>query len=419
MGRHDPGTPPDVTPKVREGYIIQERSYKLITPLFGGGVEPQNYDPVTVIRATSIRGHLRFWWRATRGGQYTTVEDLKKAEDALWGAASNDKGGGPSKVEVVVRGAVEGKRDEPFQIVKNKRGQPDSKPRSGSKVPAYAAFPLQPRREEVAFGMKMQAVQMDVAFTLTITYPVHQRAEVEATLWAWETFGGIGGRTRRGFGALELMQVDGIAPHDRPQAHRDAIEQWLRQQLNSYTTGGILAMEWPQLATDTLLVVTQPQNSPLICWNILIEKLRQFRSSQLNNWPDADSVRRIANQSYKGKSAIPTGRTVFPRAVFGLPIIFHFIGKGDPDDATLQGVAHDRLSSPLILRPLACAGGRYVGLALVLNAPRTPPDGLKLKGYTPNDPPIIKLTDEEAKPIQSLNGTTDVLRAFLDYLERE
>ena len=47
--------------------LAWERTYTLLTPLFGGGVEPREADPVSVVRATAVRGHLRFWWRAVRG----------------------------------------------------------------------------------------------------------------------------------------------------------------------------------------------------------------------------------------------------------------------------------------------------------------------------------------------------------------
>ena len=59
----------------------------------------------------------------------------------------------------------------------------------------------------------------------------------------------------------------------------------------------------------------------------------------------------------------------FPRGKFGLPIIFEFkkddVRNGDPKKSTLQGSEHDRLASPLILRPIDCSDGA-VGLALLL-----------------------------------------------------
>src|SRR5260370_9973451 len=88
MMRKQPTTPPpQVTPKRDETIITQVREYELITPLFGGGVTPNEADPVTPIRGTEIRGHLRFWWRACRGGNAEfngALPKMKKAERELW-----------------------------------------------------------------------------------------------------------------------------------------------------------------------------------------------------------------------------------------------------------------------------------------------------------------------------------------------
>ncbi len=81
------GPPPSVDPKKNANIITQIREYQLITPLFGGGVTPGEIDPVTAIRGTEIRGQLRFWWRACRAGQYKDLQEMKKAEDTIWGKA--------------------------------------------------------------------------------------------------------------------------------------------------------------------------------------------------------------------------------------------------------------------------------------------------------------------------------------------
>src|SRR6266567_6312018 len=86
--RKQPNNPPEVTSQKQDNIITQIREYKLITPLFGGGVTAGEGDPVTLIRGTEIRGLLRFWWRACHGGNYKTLEELKKAEDKIWGVAN-------------------------------------------------------------------------------------------------------------------------------------------------------------------------------------------------------------------------------------------------------------------------------------------------------------------------------------------
>jgi CRISPR-associated protein Cmr1 len=47
---------------------------KIIIPVFGGDFEARELHPVNLIRAGSIRGHLRFWWRATAGARYASAE---------------------------------------------------------------------------------------------------------------------------------------------------------------------------------------------------------------------------------------------------------------------------------------------------------------------------------------------------------
>src|SRR5579859_2744911 len=84
----DISAPTKLNTQPAEGIITQVREYELITPLFGGGVIPGENDILTPIRGSEIRGHLRFWWRACRGGQFDgNLAAMKKKEDEIWGAA--------------------------------------------------------------------------------------------------------------------------------------------------------------------------------------------------------------------------------------------------------------------------------------------------------------------------------------------
>ncbi|MFZ1631825.1 MAG: type III-B CRISPR module RAMP protein Cmr1, partial [Anaerolineae bacterium] len=175
-------------------------------------------------------------------------------------------------------------------------------------------------------------------------------------------------------------------------------------------------------------------------WLDLITALAQFRQApkgrpkgtQATNWrpgrsywPEPDEIRRRTGTHKLGHAPSHPVRK-FPRAAFGLPIIFEF-KRGDvppePQKTTLQGAKHDRLASPLILRPIACANGQAVGLAAVLEAPIKPPGGWLLKGApgSPTHPPIeARLTStSEAnaiKPLKDVGGETNVLLAFLKSL---
>jgi hypothetical protein len=71
--------------------------------MFGGGYKAREVDPLQPIRPAAIRGHLRFWWRATAGARYASVADLHKAETELWGGASTKDNPAVGKVAIQVQ----------------------------------------------------------------------------------------------------------------------------------------------------------------------------------------------------------------------------------------------------------------------------------------------------------------------------
>ncbi|MFQ3582858.1 type III-B CRISPR module RAMP protein Cmr1 [Chloracidobacterium validum] len=402
--RPTPSRPPAMTP-IR--VVEQHRDYALVTPLFGGGVEPQQADPITVVRASSVRGHLRFWWRATRGAQYADAQALRAAEAQLWGDTQT-----PSAVAIEVVVLERGWEETAFTIKAKK-------PEPSEHIAPYAAFPLLPKTEEQRPGWASKPVRMGVKFR--VNYRLSKQAaerwqdEIEAAFWAWETFGGIGGRTRRGFGAIG--RVGQGAPNLRS---RDEVERHIREGLRQYVVNGRLD-GFPRLApghADWRL--TEAHQNAITAWKALIGKLQTFRQYRINRrtrqpdnygasvWPEPQVIRQAARQS----AAAPAP---FPRARLGLPIVFHFPQDQTPD-AMLVGRETERLASPLLLRPVVFRGDAF-GLALVLSAPTRLPGGLNLKGEGYRGAVSDRdLTPDEARKVIPLQGKTDVLAAFLDWV---
>src|SRR5690606_15644684 len=83
---------------------------EVVTPILGGSHQTRAIDHVDVIRAPSVRGHLRFWWRALYAAQYANADALYKRESALWGRAATDDGG---RSAVEIRVSVEGTPGSP------------------------------------------------------------------------------------------------------------------------------------------------------------------------------------------------------------------------------------------------------------------------------------------------------------------
>jgi CRISPR-associated protein Cmr1 len=460
-------------PAKDDNLIVQTREYELITPLFGGGVEPGQCDDLTPIRGTEIRGHLRFWWRATQGGRFgDSLDDMRKAEAALWGAASTPKVPAQSKVQIRILSAEHGSSVKPFKVELNDRGRPVPKERRESNVPAYVAFPLQPDRKE-AEGIwhgraKLAEVRRCIRFQLEITFPSDNSVEVHAALWAWENFGGVGGRTRRGFGALHLVSVKGnpipfLVKMGQLEDTKllDVVRSALEEELNSperVVEGEVWPADVPRLHYGASFELTAVKDGAEEAWASLIDALKAFR--QLRNpghppkrsrWPEPEYIRSddLTGQRLQKHQPVRLIKA-FPRAAFGLPIIFQFhpqqrpreddpLNKeSDPRTTMLTLKDKERLASPLILRPLKVAEGKYVGLALILNNTGDPAtmkltlrdSGLKQEFVSQSNLPRenlrAKLTETEAEQIKRpghngdkplLDGTTDVLLAFLDFLK--
>ncbi len=400
-------SPPPIASDYEKKMVIDTREYKLITPLFGGGVKAGEVDQKTPIRGTSIRGQLRFWWRACRGGQFETLSEMKQAEDKLWGGASTKEKKSPSLVQINVIQGAKGEADSPF-IKVDVRGRDRTRTSDDWRRLAYAAFPLQEG---------LGTVQKGISFQLTISYPARSvdqfkldiADEVNAALWAWETFGGIGARTRRGFGAIARVDTAKL-----PQT-REQCAEYIAAGLQKHVVDGTPPSHVPHLSKDGdgVRIVGKPQD-PMIIWGDLISTLKNFRQARDDKnhslWPEPNSIRRIEGLRDFG------GIDAFPRAQLGLPIIFHFKDRYDPQDTILEGqeAEEKRMASPLILRPMVCGENTAVGLALRLSGTSLPKN-VVLRGRNGSGQ-IVKtaLSPEEAKSIEPLDGMTDVLAALLE-----
>jgi CRISPR-associated protein Cmr1 len=448
--KQPPVSPPDVTPVQKENVITQVREYQLITPLFGGGVTPGECDPVTVIRGTEIRGQLRFWWRATRGGRFADIKALKEEEDKIWGAPyKKGEEGVPHEetVQITVEVSAQGKGNPLYPFTQDNNGRTKF---HNDKAPTYAAFPLQ-----TSFG----SVQANVSFTLSISFPETKRPDIEAALWAWETFGGVGARTRRGFGALRCKTIKEngkSVPVDLPSATQENVSNWIRRKLELYVAPGSWPAHVPHLRRQPVenrhfkLVVRNNNSNVMDTWRYLIESLKDFRQMRRQSttqganypgrsmWPEPSAIRQITGQSHpRHRNPIPNPAVnKFPRAAFGLPIIFQFKDsnkynsndpQNDPRKTALELENYDRLASPLILKPLACQNGNFIGLAFVLTGNDFEGEKSVLKAQErPSEswPVEISLKPGEAFTLTDPNrgfqaridSQTDVLQVFLKYL---
>ncbi len=367
---------------------METRTYEIqvITPLFGGGVEAGKIDPELPIRPSSIRGHLRFWWRATRGAKFADGAELRQRESEIWGSTEN-----PSPVCLEITDVSQGK---PYPCAYYPEGR--NFPRFEVNHPPYALFPFQGSKND---GTPVALCLPDVKFRLKFVFPKELSPDVESALWAWINFGGIGARTRRGCGALFCQD---FSPSDY-----QSISDWYNSFSMKFEVDHPGENKWPTLPKKIL--VRQESSNEIQCWAVTIELMRVFRQGDVgrnpgkprpgrSRWPEPETIReatRCRNPKHT-RMAIPND--AFPRAEFGLPIIFQFTprGSGDPAETELYPVVNNaqktRMSSPLILRPMRCANGDVVSIILHLQTPRL--DEVILKN-APHNPRYTKIRGKD------------------------
>jgi len=420
---------------------------KVVTPILGGSPQTRTVDTVDIIRAATIRGHLRFWWRALYAHQYGTPMELYAKESERWGRAA-DEHGGRSAVELCVHVEQAGDVDDAnIQLHNSKEAK--------ATVGAYALWPA---REDKKKGQATAPRrQPGTRFRLTLRVPARYEAEVRATLRAWLLFGGYGSRTRRGLGSLKLIEAadnDKWLPkmpdkeEDQGKGLREAFTRLFGRDI--FAAPGKSPTDVPWLAGATLHIgkaVPEAEKA----WTTALDWLRRFRQGtdgppgqrarepgtgktqpnrpSISNWPEADKVRHLT-----GKTQIHRPRhnrtPVWPRAGFGLPIIGQFQKQGrngkhydEPDGFELrwrrqQGdkEEYDRLASPLIVKALPLANGQFVPCALWLNR-AYPPGEVFLRSVANSAAPFDQIVAPGDTPMFSaLAGKQSLREAFFDWL---
>jgi len=376
-------------------------SCKLVTPMYGGGVNAGEVDKNMPIRASSIRGHLRFWWRIACGPSDDPKTMLEK-EEAIWGGI----GSGSAKASRVEIRVV----CKPLPININQLESSKSMKGAGVKYILGAAGETDCLTSGYKFDLKIHYKN-----GMTKERKEQVQAQVKESLRWWASFGGIGGRTRRGFGAVTIDELEPIVKSE-VMARYGKLE--LTQQLS---------------------------NSAEDAWKKATESLYKFRQGTdigrneghgnrpgRSRWPEPDQLRRMSNKHKANHEPEHAAGNVFPRAAFGMPIIFDFNdrSKTEPNTMTLLPAGALRMASPLIIRPYK-NGAQWQAAALLLpNWQAALREPLELspspRNSTPNHwPSSENERNTLAKAITPMKmnkdgqiRADDPLSAFLDFFEK-
>ncbi|MEW6574701.1 MAG: type III-B CRISPR module RAMP protein Cmr1 [Bacillota bacterium] len=175
---------------------------RLLTPAFLAGAD----QGVAELRAPSIKGLLRFWWRATQASNSRMAEQ----EKSIFGSAGDEVKGGCSAFTLQISPSRPANAISKSPFPKNGDTQYQVKGHSLNILEylAYGTYTYQ--KSEHCNVFDRSYIKSGQVFTLIIRLVRNDalNAVVQA-LSAFYAFGGIGARSRNGFGSMVLETVDG------------------------------------------------------------------------------------------------------------------------------------------------------------------------------------------------------------------
>ncbi len=330
-----------------------------VTPLFLGGSNPRG-EPE--LRAPSFRGAMRFWLRALLGG--VIGDDPKRIferESQVFGSTDHAS-------PVVVQLSHQNFSSIGYsQLRQNRPGV------------AYLFFGARSLGNEP----ERKAIPSGFQFTCTFRLQAGMRdpealRAVVAALWLLTHLGGLGMRSRKGGGNLQVVSTDWSDPSlpslvlqaRTPEQLQGALQQGLHR-LRKWAVEAFNGSLSPSFETQPAFDVLHPD------WCSIAVVNREF-----DDWKGAlDAFGRVMQQfrnryepDYSNVKAVLQGSNQLQpvqRAAFGLPIVFYFRSLGG-ERATLEGEEHDRRASPLLVRVTKLASGKCTLILIRFHSPLLP-----------------------------------------------
>ena len=313
-----------------------QATYRIVTPMFCGGAEQQ-----AEFRLASFKGVLRFWWRALMWGRLQDLNRLRKEEAELFG--SSDEG------------------QSSFLMRLTQPPRSDTLTQAFSPGLTYLAGMGLCKADGSLHRQPLKPGGC-VAIELRIKSGIHANehlGQLRQALIATGIFGGLGSRTRRGFGSMTLESLTGNSSVWTVPKSVEELGSLISELLNHSRIGPRNEPPYSAFSPESRVVLIQGQNSDAP-ESLLAHLGREFvryraygasgsggrRFNVLHEEVTQPTFPEDHDDMY---SFLSTGKivTVPPkRSVFGLPHNYFF--KSLSAKAEVLPSKHERRASPLL-----------------------------------------------------------------------
>ena len=310
-----------------------EAKFRIVTPMFIGGAEQT---PTDGIRPPSLKGALRFWWRALNWGRirqsgmndYSALKKLHHEEAQLFGSAAANKDTEETpQPGTVVKNNNGGQGQFLLRLQQQpKRYNINDWPQNNTDA-GYMAYGILESGDRARDNYQPHRTGLNEKQEFTVELVFCPRASPEDIAQITDTLdifgwcGGLGSRSQRGMGSVSLVSLNKI-DHLLTQAE---YEQRMAKVLEKFASVSMpLFTAFSSEARFRLLV--SPRNNAI-------------------------SAIEAAGQAFKDHRSLLRGRVKIP---FGLPL-------QNADDK-------NRRASPLFFHVQALKDNQFIGTVLYLPA---------------------------------------------------
>jgi len=337
--------------------LMIRAEYLITTPLFmGGAANDGNARPE--LRAPSIKGLLRFWFRATALPSLGTLEKVWEKERELFGSTD-----GQGKFLLSANQSsgltIAGPNTENLMDARD----------HGLKYLGYRTYGS--RKFFKPGGRFTVALELRKRKNLKATD--EDREFLKNSLIALGLFGGAGSRSRRGFGSLTLtnLEIGGEQVWKRPTSIGD-LEKCIRTFISELNIAkGSREAKLPPYTsfselTKISIIESEENESILEFLNRIGEKFREHRKEVGDKNGDVILIKRFLKGDRINNHP--------SRAVFGLP--HNYFLKNIKKSATVEpsGSENKRRASPLLIHIHALNKDRFAAVLTLLPAVFLPND---------------------------------------------
>lgn len=352
------------------GVTKLEADFRIVTPLFMGGADPT----VPVLHVPGIKGALRFWWRALAYGRLGgDLNAIKDEEGQIFGSTKH----GQSRVIIEL----------------NERPKTEMDSLKG----------LSPGLRYLSYGLTDQKrnylkTPFDATIRITIRPKVKDKDSLDdikiveniaSALRTMGLFGGLGSRTRRGFGSFNLMELkyDGKL-HSCLPSDLGELKNEIRNFFSEIKHQEGLP-EYTAFSSGTSVYIFDGYRDPLELLDSVGRLIQQYRVGIRG------SPSKFKLDTMLAKKALFSVVGNHPRRVFfGLPHNYHFPKLGALDVKPKSRDKHDRRASPLLIHIQEMKDGDYAAIAALIPAKFLPDNDMiqikRQKEDNENDRSIIE-----------------------------